>query len=126
MQYALPWLALLAISLTGDINAAQRWIYAGGLNTLLTHLFKFIFNHTKLGKRPDGGSHAFPSGHTSSAFMGAAYIHFYFGILWGIIAYAFAALTGYSRVQASRHWWRDVIAGAVLAIVITYLTFLII
>lgn len=121
LQYALPWAALLAVALQGDKTAAWDWLYAGASTTLLTHLLKFIFNFTPLGRRPNGSGYAFPSGHTSSAFMGAAFFHFQFGIYWAIVPYLLAALTGYSRVWAKQHWWRDVIAGAALAITIDYL-----
>lgn len=121
LQYALPWAALLAVALQGEVRAAQNWTYAGLCTTLLTLLLKLIFNSTPLGRRPNGGSHAFPSGHTSSAFMGAAFVHFQFGFLWAIAPYLLAGLTGYSRIWAKEHRVRDVIAGAVLGIGIVYL-----
>jgi membrane-associated phospholipid phosphatase len=121
LQYAVPWAALLVVALQGDKEGAWDWLYAGSLTTIFTHLLKFMFNFTPLGRRPNGSGYAFPSGHTSSAFMGAAFVHFQFGIYWAIVPYLLAALTGYSRVRAKEHWWRDVITGAALAIVIGYL-----
>jgi len=124
LQYALPWAALLAVALSGHVRGAQVWLWCGALNTLLTHLLKYLFNFTGLGRRPDGGAFSFPSGHTSSAFMGAAFFFFYFGMnVWVLLAVLLAGLTAYSRVEAGRHYWRDVIAGAILAALIVWLVF---
>lgn len=120
LQYLIPWGALLAVALQGNSAAAREWVYAGVSTVVLTLILKYAFNFTPLGKRPDGNMFSFPSGHTSSAFMGAAFFHFHFGFGWAILPYLLAALTGYSRVWAEKHWWRDVIAGAVLAILIGY------
>jgi len=124
LQYLLPWAALLTLALHGNSEAAWTWVYAGSATTILTHLLKFLFNFTTLGKRPNGHGASFPSGHTSIAFMGAVFFHFYVGIYWAIIPYLLAALTAYSRVSAKKHWIRDVIAGAVLGIFVTYLAFI--
>jgi membrane-associated phospholipid phosphatase len=121
LQYILPWAALLIVALQGNKEGAWDWLYAGALTTILTHLLKFIFNFTPLGRRPNGSGYSFPSGHTSSAFMGAAFIHFQFGFSWAIAPYLLAVLTGYSRIWAKEHWWRDVLGGAALAIAIDYL-----
>ena len=66
-------------------------------------------------KRPDGGSLSFPSGHTAGAFAGASYLHYRYGWKWGLPAYAAAAVVGYSRVEADRHYWYDVVGGAAIA-----------
>ena len=71
-------------------------------------------------ERPDGGSRSFPSGHTASAFAGASYLHYRYGWKWGLPSYAAAAVVGYSRVEADRHFWYDVVAGAAIANVIAY------
>ena len=120
LQYALPWAALLAAALTGDQQGAWAWLYSGLAVTGLTFLLKFIFNFTAWGKRPGGAGYAFPSGHTSSAFMGACFIHFSFGLNYAVLPYLLAAFTGYSRIYAKKHWLRDVIAGALLAAAVTY------
>ena len=67
--------------------------------------------------RPDGTDHrSFPSGHTSSAFSGASFIHFRYSFKYSIPLYLLAAFTGYSRVESKKHYTEDVIAGAGLAI----------
>ena len=65
--------------------------------------------------------HSFPSGHTSSAFTGASFIHKRYGFKKAILPYTFATLVGYSRVYAKKHWPTDVLAGAVLATSISFL-----
>jgi len=111
---------LLFVALQGNIWATQRWLLSGLATAFLTHLLKFLFNFTPLGKRPDGDKNSFPSGHTSSAFMGAVFFHLHFGLLISIVPYLLAGFTGFSRIYAKRHWLRDVIAGALLAFAIVY------
>ena len=67
--------------------------------------------------RPDKSNYlSFPSGHTSSAFSGASFVHFQYGFKYSIPLYFLAAYTGYSRVESERHYTEDVLAGAGLAI----------
>ena len=71
-------------------------------------------------ERPDGGSRSFPSGHTAGAFAGASYLHYRYGWKWGLPAYAAASIVGYSRVDADKHYWYDVVAGAAIANLFAY------
>jgi membrane-associated phospholipid phosphatase len=66
--------------------------------------------------RPDGGHQSFPSGHTASAFAGAAFLQMRYGWAFGLPAYAVASYVGYSRVEAKRHYTSDVVAGAAIGI----------
>jgi membrane-associated phospholipid phosphatase len=65
-------------------------------------------------KRPNGGSNSFPSGHTSGAVQGAAFIHARYGFEAALPAYAASAFVGYSRVDGKYHYTHDVIAGAAI------------
>ncbi len=67
-------------------------------------------------RRPDGGHQSFPSGHTASAFAGAAFLQRRYSWKLGMPAYALAGYVAYSRVEAGRHHTGDVIAGAALGI----------
>ncbi|WP_205527246.1 phosphatase PAP2 family protein [Solimonas sp. K1W22B-7] len=67
-------------------------------------------------ERPNGGPRSFPSGHTASAFMGAEFIRKEYGWGWGVPAYLTAGWVGYSRVETHNHYWRDVVAGALIGV----------
>lgn len=77
----------------------------------------FLLKYTVKEKRPDSNNKdSFPSGHTSSAFSGASFIHKRYGLKYAILPYIAAAYTGYIRVDSNRHYTKDVIAGAFIGI----------
>jgi membrane-associated phospholipid phosphatase len=66
--------------------------------------------------RPDGSTYnSFPSGHTSTAFMGAQFMWEEYKDVspwYGIAGYAVATTTGVLRLYNNRHWVSDVVTGA--------------
>lgn len=62
---------------------------------------------------PPVGDASFPSGHTSASFAAATVIYT-MNKKGGIVAYAFAALMGFSRLYLGVHFPTDVVAGAVV------------
>lgn len=72
--------------------------------------------HTTNEKRPNGGTNSFPSGHTSGAFQGAAFIHARYGFEAALPAYVASTFVGYSRVDGKYHYTHDVLAGAAIGI----------
>lgn len=78
----------------------------------LSRIPKLIFN----AQRPDGGSKAFPSGHSILAFAGAELTRMDYGAGWGAGAYALAAFVGVDRIYGDRHWIGDILAGAGLGV----------
>lgn len=71
------------------------------------------FKHTFPEERPDGSDHrSFPSGHTSVSFAAAASLQNRYGWQVGVPAQLVAAFVGVSRVEARKHHWYDVVAGA--------------
>ena len=71
--------------------------------------------------RPDNsGDDSFPSGHTSVAFQGAAFIHRRYGLKYAIPAYLAAGYVGWTRVESDQHYVEDVVAGAALGIVSSF------
>ncbi|HKI87655.1 MAG TPA: phosphatase PAP2 family protein, partial [Draconibacterium sp.] len=78
-------------------------------------------------KRPNGGIHSFPSGHTSFAFAMAQFMHHEFGELspwYSIGAYSAATAVGLMRVAKNAHWISDVVAGAGFGMLSTELVYL--
>lgn len=123
MQYVLPWLALSFVAFTGNAELAWTWLYGCLGAAVVVHVIKKLMNFTKFGKRPNGGDNSFPSGHTSGAFSGAAFFLFAFGPTAAAIPFVLAFMTGWSRVLAKHHWWRDVIAGALISTLCVYFAF---
>lgn len=65
--------------------------------------------------RPDGsGDDSFPSGHTSVSFAAAASLQNRYGWEVGLPAHLVAGFVGLSRVEARKHHWYDVMAGAAI------------
>ncbi|MCK5218223.1 phosphatase PAP2 family protein [bacterium] len=102
-----------ALALEGQVNVA---VIALLLKTAFSatrpetenrqrHWFTFVFSNT-----------SFPSGHTMSAFCGAAILGQAYHLEW--VTYPLAALVAYSRIYNQRHWPSDVIAGAGLGLLI--------
>lgn len=59
---------------------------------------------------------SFPSGHTAASFAAATAL-FAMNRRWGIAAYVFAAVMGFSRLYLGVHFPTDVLAGAAVGIV---------
>lgn len=112
-QVALPVAGLVAVLVHHDQKGAAQLALSLGAALAATHTLKSTVNT----RRPDGGSRSFPSGHTASAFAGAAFLQRRYGWNYGAPAYAAAVFVGYSRVVSDKHWIRDVVAGAALGVV---------
>jgi membrane-associated phospholipid phosphatase len=66
-------------------------------------------------ERPDdSGNDSFPSNHTSVAYAAATTLNLRYGWEIGFPAYGMATLVGIGRVKSNKHYWKDVIAGAVI------------
>ena len=118
-------IAQVGIPAAGLLLAFAQEDYEGAVQALEGAFWTFgITQAVKYGidaERPNGGGRSFPSGHTSAASQGAAFIYFRYGPKYGIPAYAAAALVGYSRVENDYHYWHDVAAGMALATGVQYL-----
>lgn len=115
-QIALPTIGL-GMSLNEPTNKGTvQWLESFVTTTVVTQTLKYSINR----ERPNGGDLSFPSGHTSSAFQGAAFIYKRYGEQYGIPAYLLASMVGYSRVHAGVHYWSDVVVGAAIGIAASY------
>ena len=66
-------------------------------------------------RRPNGKDNkAFPSGHTSTSFQSAVFLHKRYGLTLAIPHYLGASYVAYSRVDSKNHDTRDVLAGALI------------
>lgn len=106
-----------------DDEAGRTEFYQSFLATfLITHSLKYAVNKP----RPDGnGYQSFPSGHTSAAFQGAAFLQQRYGLKYGLPAYLAATFVGYSRIEgeSDKHDLIDVSVGAAIGILSnTYFT----
>jgi len=71
--------------------------------------------------RPNGGGHSFPSGHTSVSFSAAEFMRRRYGWKYGVPAYAAASFVAYSRVESRQHHPKDVVAGAGIGMLSSYI-----
>jgi len=68
---------------------------------------------------PRTGNRSFPSGHTSSSFAGAEFLHLELkdsSPVLSYVGYVGAMATATIRLLKNKHWLRDVVAGAVVGI----------
>ena len=118
LQIALPVSAIASTFIWNDNQKAPlQFIKTMGGSFIVTHSLKRIINK----ERPNGGDYSFPSGHTSAAFTGAAFIEKRYGLKAGIPAYILASYVGWSRVYSSYHDYYDVLAGALLGVGSAYI-----
>ncbi len=84
------------------------------VNGIYTEVFKKAVSRT----RPDGSDHlSFPSGHASTAFALATVAQKHYGWKIGVPSYVAASAIGLSRIERSKHYLSDVLAGATLGII---------
>ena len=84
--------------------------FAGAAAT--TYVLKPVIDQ----ERPNGDSNGFPSGHATTAFAGAAFLHRRYGWRDAWWAYVLAGYTGWTRIDADEHDTGDVLGGAAVAI----------
>lgn len=112
VQILLPSFAYISTGITRDKEGTTQFTKSLFTSLITTGLGKLASD--KL--RPQGtNTLSFPSGHTTAAFSGAAFINSRYGWKWGIPAYAGAVFVGYSRVAVDQHFLNDVVAGASVA-----------
>ena len=125
----LPLILLLGLKL-GGVRGRFGWKRLMAFIILSLILTQLVVNGIKLTTgvlRPDESNYfSFPSGHTATAFMAATLFYKEYGFkgYWvGLVAYAAAIITGFTRILNNRHWLFDVIVGAALGILLTDLAY---
>ena len=115
---ALPAAALASTLIwKDDQRATLQFAMTIVTSFTVTHVLKRVVDKP----RPNGGDHAWPSGHTSSAFSGAAFLQIRHGWRVGVPAYLLAGYVGWTRVNADAHDYWDCLGGAIVGIGSAYL-----
>jgi membrane-associated phospholipid phosphatase len=128
--------AMGSIELAGDVLEIALPVTAGGLTLGLkdwqgslqlaesegvtlatTTLLKYSLDT----RRPNGGHYSFPSEHASVSFSAAEFLRKRYGWEFGVPAYAAASFVAFSRVESNNHYSYDVIGGAAIGIVSSYI-----
>lgn len=111
--FALPAATLGTTFIFGDKKGT--WQFTKGLLLTETVTFGLKFGVNK--RRPDmSNDNSFPSGHTSTVFHSAGFIHRHYGFKYSIPAYALAGFTAASRIDSKKHDILDVLAGAAIGL----------
>jgi membrane-associated phospholipid phosphatase len=117
LQYILGASALGITAIKHDGEGTVQFGKSLALSLGVTAALKYSINE----ERPDGDGYSFPSWHTSFSFTSAEFMRKRYGWEYGLPAYVTASFVGYSRVEADRHYWHDVLAGAAIGIASSYL-----
>ncbi len=118
LLFAMPLAAIGTTLIIKDKEGSKQFLKGFVLNETLTYGLKIIVNK----ERPDKSNNSsFPSGHTSTTFQSASFIQKRYGWKYGIPAYALASYTGFTRLNANKHNFVDVLSGAIIGIGSTYL-----
>jgi len=108
LRLVLPATSLGVTLALEDHDGTGEFLVGFAVNTVVTEGLKRLIHKD----RPDGSDdRSFPSGHTSTAFQAASFIHFRYGLRYAAPAYAGAIFAGYSRVRARKHFVEDALVG---------------
>lgn len=111
--FLMPAASLTTTLIKNDKEGTWQFTKGFLLNEAVTFGLKVALNKP----RPyNNGDNAFPSGHTSTTFQSAAFIHERYGFKYAIPAYTLAGFTAFSRINAQKHDGYDILAGAVVGI----------
>lgn len=111
LKYAMPiGAAGIAISKEDEDGLLEMGVsYIGAMGTA------YGLSSVIRERRPDRSDRrSFPSDSATSAFAAAAFLDKRYGWRYGLPAYALASFVAYSRVEADKHHWQDVAAGAAI------------
>lgn len=124
-------LASVAILKACGLESEHRWrdlICLTGASCLMGFTISTTLKHTCNVQRPDNSNAltSFPSGHTTTAFLGAELLRREYGREYPGIAvagYLFASGIACMRMWNNRHWFSDLLGGAGIAILSTSISY---
>ena len=101
------------------LDMAILYVLSNGVNGVIVESGKYVIGR----ERPDQSDRfSFPSGHTSTAFVAAEFLHQEYKdqSAWiSVGGYSMATLVGVARIYNNKHWMSDVIASAGIGILST-------
>ncbi|MFC3912491.1 phosphatase PAP2 family protein [Pseudaeromonas sharmana] len=120
-DYATYSLAATALALPAweqDWQGIKEATYSMGAGGIVSEMTKAAVHE----QRPDGsGDDSFPSNHATVAFAAATNLTIRYGWDAALPSYGVASLVAVGRVEAKKHYWHDVLAGAALGSLSGYL-----
>jgi hypothetical protein len=128
LQYAPAFFvyALNAAGIKGQNKFGDRTMIYLMANAMMGATVQSLKSITKI-QRPDGGgTNAFPSGHTATAFVAAEFLRREYKDVspwYGIAGYTMATATAYLRMYNNKHWFRDLLPGAGIGMLSTDLAY---
>jgi len=132
----LRWIPFATVFLTEifGVKAKSSWqrqVLLVGASEAIKYLISDNLKKISQERRPAPytGNHSFPSGHTCSSFAGAEFMRQEFKDSMPVLSYAGyvgATTVAVIRLMKSRHWVRDVVAGAAIGIISTRLAYLLV
>ena len=105
-------LPLTALWMSKEDREGQiQFFKSVGLNTLVVSALKESVDKERPNRKC---CDSFPSGHTSTAFVSASFMHHRYGLRVALPAYVMATYVGYVRIDDEKHFAEDVVAGAAI------------
>ena len=109
--YGLVAVALITPGIKSDKEGFKQAAFSVASASAIGLFGKTVIDEERPDKTSDD---SFPSNHTANSFAAATTLYRRYGWQYGVPAYCVAAMVGNGRVEARRHHWRDVAAGALL------------
>lgn len=117
VQILLPAYCAVPILAKKDYRGAYYFLLYFVINIVLVYILKYTVPE----KRPTGGAHSFPSGHTTAAFIGVMFLFRRYGWKYLFVSLPFALAVAISRILSQRHWPIDVVTAMVISIALGFL-----
>lgn len=105
-----------------DPEGREQLAWNVGTELVVNTLLRGAFNETEYGTRPNGHAYGFPSGHTGFVWSFAAFARERYGWRYGAPAYLASLYVAHTRITTDHHYWRDIVAAAVVSEAIAWAT----